>query len=101
RGEPRPAFDMHARLLTLPHILGATPDDLPNKVPYLTVDEKRLADFANLFAPSPPPPPPPPPPPSPSPTYNVGLVWQGNTAHKGDRFRSIPLSLFAPLAQIE
>ncbi|HEY8750335.1 MAG TPA: glycosyltransferase family 9 protein, partial [Tepidisphaeraceae bacterium] len=29
------------------------------------------------------------------------LAWQGNTAHKGDRFRSIPLSLFAPLAQVE
>lgn len=30
----------------------------------------------------------------------MGLVWQGNTAHKGDRARSIPLSAFAPLAQV-
>lgn len=41
---------------------------------------------------------------SPSPrvasTLRVGLVWQGSTAHKGDRFRSIPLESFKPLAQI-
>jgi Flp pilus assembly protein TadD len=32
---------------------------------------------------------------------HVGLVWQGNTSHKGDRFRSIPLEKFAPLARVE
>jgi hypothetical protein len=34
RGQPLPNFDMHARLMTLPHILGSTPDNLPNAVPY-------------------------------------------------------------------
>jgi hypothetical protein len=31
----------------------------------------------------------------------VGIVWQGNTQHKGDRFRSIALEKFAPLAKVE
>ncbi|HSZ54811.1 MAG TPA: glycosyltransferase family 9 protein [Tepidisphaeraceae bacterium] len=31
---------------------------------------------------------------------HVGLVWQGNTAHKGDRFRSISLSMFEPVAKV-
>jgi len=88
KGEPLPTFDMHARLLTLPHILGSTPDDLPNEIPYLSIEEKRLAEFAEVFTPSPR-------------KFRVGLAWQGNTAHKGDRFRSIPLSLFSPLAQVE
>ncbi|HSZ58030.1 MAG TPA: hypothetical protein VK797_20370, partial [Tepidisphaeraceae bacterium] len=37
---------------------------------------------------------------SPSRALHVGLVWQGNTAHKGDRFRSIPLSMFEPVAKV-
>jgi hypothetical protein len=38
--------------------------------------------------------------PSSSPTLRVGLVWQGNTAHKGDRARSIALEKFGPLARV-
>jgi Flp pilus assembly protein TadD len=87
RGEPLPTFDMHARLMTLPCIFGSTPEDLPNAVPYLSVDEKRIAEFKDQFASEF--------------GFKVGLVWQGNTAHKGDRFRSIPLEMFAPLAKIE
>jgi len=87
RGEPLPTFDMHARLMTLPCIFGSTPEDLPNSVPYLSVDEKRIAEFKEQFASEP--------------GFKVGLVWQGNTAHKGDRFRSIPLELFVPLTKIE
>ena len=108
RGEALPNFDMHARLMTLPCIFGSTPEDVPNQVPYLSVDEKRVAEMRETLlspcrsravansAPFPV---------SPSPClrdpFRVGLVWQGNTAHKGDRFRSIPLSMFAPLAQID
>jgi hypothetical protein len=104
KGEPLPKFDMHARLMTLPGILDSTPEDVPAEVPYLRVEEKRVERIRKLLRrgdgaiggngdgknghrekKS----------------FNVGLVWQGNTAHKGDRFRSIALSKFAPLAQIE
>jgi hypothetical protein len=32
--------------------------------------------------------------------FKIGLSWQGNPTFHGDRFRSIPLRSFAPLAQI-
>ena len=123
RGEPLPNFDVHARLMTLPGIFGSTPEEVPNQVPYLAVDEERVERWrevleetrgrgdtetrgeeqadddqaASAFVSA-----------SPrprvsashSPTLRVGLVWQGSTAHKGDRFRSIPLELFKPLSQI-
>ena len=31
--------------------------------------------------------------------FKVGIAWQGSTQHKGDRWRSIPLRQFAPLAR--
>jgi hypothetical protein len=34
------------------------------------------------------------------PGLRVGIVWQGSTAHKGDKLRSVPLARFAPLAAI-
>src|SRR5579859_1337103 len=101
RGEPLPTFDMHARLLTIPHILGSTPDNVPNAVPYLSIEEHRIARAAELLEradketgrqgdkemrPG---------------TLRVGIAWQGNTAHKGDRFRSIALSMFRGLAEVE
>ena len=110
KGEPIPNFDMHARLLTLPGIFDSTPEDLPNRVPYLHVEDKRAQRMRRVLDAAirrhggnnaqrhegtearrhegedr---------------TLNVGLVWQGNTAHKGDRFRSIALAKFAPLAQV-
>jgi tetratricopeptide (TPR) repeat protein len=100
RGEPLPNFDMHARLMTLPCIFGSTPEDLPSQVPYLRVDEKRVAEFAEQFKRGKREP-------GPQSAFgnrqsaiHVGLVWQGNTAHKGDRFRSISLSMFEPVAKV-
>jgi len=95
RGEPLPTFDVHARLLTLPCIFGTTPDDVPADVPYLHVDEARVQRWkrkleetcgpASDAAPH---------------QRRIGIVWQGNTSHKGDRWRSVPLSAFEPLAQV-
>jgi hypothetical protein len=33
--------------------------------------------------------------------FKVGIVWQGNPHFQWDRFRSIPLACFAPLAEVE
>ncbi len=32
--------------------------------------------------------------------FKVGIAWQGNPEHKRDRWRSIPLSAFTPLAGV-
>jgi Flp pilus assembly protein TadD len=87
RGEPLPRFDLHVRLLTLPNLLGSTPDNVPNQVPYLHVDDARVAGLAKALAAA-------------GPGMKVGLVWQGSIHHRGDRFRSIPLANMLPLARV-
>src|SRR5207245_2563691 len=32
--------------------------------------------------------------------FQIGIVWQGNPHHRLDRYRSIPLQEFAPLARV-
>lgn len=81
-GEPLPAFNAHAPLMSLPHILGTTIDTVPSATPYLYV-----------------------PPPAPglrlAPTgrRRIGLVWAGSPDNKIDRRRTIPAKLFAPLME--
>src|SRR5262249_53346594 len=33
--------------------------------------------------------------------FKIGIAWQGNPQHRRDRFRSIPLLQFAPLARLD
>jgi tetratricopeptide (TPR) repeat protein len=83
---PLPAFDAHAPLMSLPRILGTTLETVPAKVPYLSPDpelERRWA--AELGA---------------APGFKIGIVWQGSRQYRGDRFRSLPLACFAPLASV-
>lgn len=84
--EPLPACDAKCSLLDLPGMFATTLATIPAAVPYLRVDgaaverwRGRLASDARL---------------------NVGIVWQGNPAYYSDRFRSIPLREFAPLAEL-
>jgi len=77
--EPLPDFDVHAPLLSLPHLLGTTLGTIPADAPYLSVPEGASVDL-----------------PDPG-KRNVGLVWAGNPAHKNDRNRSIDVAMLAPL----
>lgn len=84
---PPPPFDVHAPLLSLPGILGATVETIPFESPYVSPDETlvqhwgselgRIADF------------------------KIGICWQGDANYYGDCLRSIPLAQFAPLASIK
>ena len=75
-----PEFDVEAPLMSLPHIFGSRLDNLPPancfQVPRDLVEkwQKRWKSV---------------------PGWRVGLAWQGSTLHRGDRFRSLPLSRFA------
>jgi tetratricopeptide (TPR) repeat protein len=86
RGQPRPRFDVHASLLSLPGIFGTTLDTIPAQVPYLDCDPALAAHWrAELSC---------------SPAFKIGIAWQGNPDYDNDRARSIPLAEFAPLSRL-
>ncbi|HEY2413854.1 MAG TPA: tetratricopeptide repeat-containing glycosyltransferase family protein [Pirellulaceae bacterium] len=81
-----PPFHFHAPLMSLPNIFGTSLDAVPAKVPYLTPSPllkqswmQRLGAFDGI---------------------KIGIAWQGNASFVADRYRSIPLSEFAPLAAV-
>ena len=96
-----PDSDVHASLLSLPMILGTTLENIPAES-YLSVDsatvekwrpivaralcrrEQRDTDSAKKT----------------DHVFKIGIAWQGNRAHKGDRWRSFPLTNFAHLAKL-
>jgi tetratricopeptide (TPR) repeat protein len=93
-----PECDLHAPLLSLPAILGTTVASLPAE-PYLSVDaatvEKwrpivaralRRRESAGVMRPDS--------------AFTIGIAWQGNKDHKGDHWRSFPLTHFAHLAKL-
>ncbi|UFS72415.1 tetratricopeptide repeat protein [Geomonas sp. RF6] len=85
RGEILPRFDMHAPLMSLPHLCGTTLETIPAAVPYLSVDPCREALWRGKVSEG---------------GVRVGLVWAGRKTYKDDKKRSLSLSLFAPLARV-
>jgi tetratricopeptide (TPR) repeat protein len=76
-------YDVHAHLMSLPHIFGTSLDTVPADVPYLApakdlVDKwaKRLGNDEEL---------------------KVGLAWRGSPSHPNDKNRSSTPSIFLPL----
>ncbi len=89
-GSPLPPFDVHAPLLSLPHYFHTSLETLPNAIPYLHANadlivhwEERLSQLTTPRR------------------LRVGIAWQGNPNHQFDRFRSIPLKQFEPLARLK
>jgi tetratricopeptide (TPR) repeat protein len=78
--------DVQAPLLSLPRILGSTTATVPAAVPYLFVDAPLREQWRHRVGSAP--------------GLRVGIVWQGNPLFSGDRYRSVPLDLFRPLAQV-
>jgi Flp pilus assembly protein TadD len=92
-GEALPPFDLQCPLLSLPRAFGTTLETIPARVPYLSPDATRLADWAERLANIA--------------GLKVGLVWAGEP-RKGwpelaaiDTRRSIALSTLAPLGDVE
>ncbi len=81
-----PPFDFQLPLLSLPHVLGLTPDTLPAAAPYLQAEPELAADWAVRLPESI--------------GYRVGLAWAGNPKHKMNARRSIPLAQLAPIGGI-
>jgi tetratricopeptide (TPR) repeat protein len=86
RDGPLPPFDVHAPLLSLPRILGTDEATIPRNVPYLAAPPARIAHWRGELARCE--------------GLKVGIACKGRSEFQGDRFRSIPLQCFAPLARI-
>ncbi len=78
--------DFHCPLMSVPLGLKTTFDTLPNRVPYLRPPADAVAKWKERLRSVP--------------GVKVGIVWQGNPDHAGDRWRSVPLSRFAALAAV-
>jgi tetratricopeptide (TPR) repeat protein len=85
QGAPLPDFDVYVPLMSLPGILGTTLENIPAEVPYLSADPALVDVWRDQIGAKP--------------GFKVGIAWQGKTTYKDDRFRSIPLARFGPLAQ--
>jgi Flp pilus assembly protein TadD len=86
QSDPIPQFDAWLPLLSVPQFFTPSIETIPRTVPYLSVDDAlvrfwrhRVERFAGL---------------------RVGIHWQGNPAFLKDRFRSMPLACFEPLAKL-
>jgi tetratricopeptide (TPR) repeat protein len=86
-GQPLPAFDCHAPLMSLPLAFQTTLASIPAQVPYLAAPADALRSAGGL-------------------KWNdaklrVGLVWSGNPICTEDRIRSIHISQFQSILGLE
>jgi FkbM family methyltransferase len=87
RGETLPPHDVWAPMLSLPALLGQHDvADLPKPTPYLQADERLVQKWRDRL--------------TSLGGFKIGIAWQGNPGMDTDRFRSIPLAAFEPLAKI-
>ena len=86
-GDPLPEFDVHCPLLSLPRLLETTLETIPAKVPNLFAEPQRIAHWRQRL--------------EKLRGFKIGIAWQGNPHHRWDRFRSVAVSHFAPLARLK
>ncbi|HEX4144838.1 MAG TPA: tetratricopeptide repeat protein [Pirellulales bacterium] len=81
-----PRTDFYLPLLSAPLALGTNAATIPGDVPYLAADPALVdawrAELAGVGG------------------FKIGIVWQGSRKYHLDRWRSIPLAHFAPLAKL-
>jgi tetratricopeptide (TPR) repeat protein len=71
-------------LVSIAGRIGITPDAIPAGAPCLTADAARQAAWATRLGGG----------------FKVGISWQGSPTFAHDKGRSIPLTAFAPLAEV-
>ena len=92
-GDPLPAFDLQAPILSLPHLFGTELATVPAEIPYLRADPVGVAAWRDRLAPLP--------------GRKVGLVWAGGVRPNDpdwarlDGRRSLALALFTEIAELK
>ena len=79
-------FDVYAAMMSVPALVDLDERSIPRSVPYLFADPLRIDAWARPIRRLP--------------GFKVGICWQGNPLFRVDRYRSVPLRHFAPLAAI-
>lgn len=80
-------FDVYAAMMSVAPLLQMNHElRFPHSVPYLFAEPARIEAWRR--------------PVRDLPGFKVGLVWQGNPLFRVDRYRSVPLHHFAPLATV-
>jgi tetratricopeptide (TPR) repeat protein/glycosyltransferase involved in cell wall biosynthesis len=85
KGAKLPEFDVQLPLMSVPFVLGLTPEQSPAKIPYLSAEPVRVDLWSSRL---------------PDNGFRIGIAWQGNRLVPVDKGRSIPLCAFAPLSRI-
>lgn len=84
--DPPSAYAVHAPLMSLPRIFGTTLETIPAKVPYIEPEaalvDRWRGELQSIEG------------------FKIGIVWQGSPEFRFDRLRSVPLTNFAPLADL-
>lgn len=88
RGEALPPFKAHVPLMSLPRVFRTTLRSIPWQGPYVHADPGRVQEWRRLVGPRD------------GSGLRVALNWSGNPRFWGNRSRSIPLALLAPLARL-
>ena len=86
-GTAAPPFDVQAPLVSLPGIFRTNLESVPNNVPYVKAEPELVERWRRKL--------------QSIGGRRIGIVWQGNPANTYDGPRSMPLTCFAKLAEIE
>jgi hypothetical protein len=82
KGQALPAADFHCPLLSLPLAFNTTLESIPSPGPYLEADAGKVEQWSKRLGPKR--------------RRRIGVVWSGNSQHKNDHNRSIPLESLLP-----
>ncbi len=84
--DPPPVSDFWSPLLSLPGRFNTRLETIPQAIPYLYADPKRIEHWGQELGKLP--------------GRKIGIAWQGDPSHIRDSLRSIPLNVFALIAKI-
>ena len=85
-GSPSHGVDFYVNLMSLPGLLGTTPEAIANPPPYLKADAAKVREWrARLDGYA---------------GRKIGVAWGGNPLHHNDRNRSCSLQALAPLFEL-
>lgn len=83
-GENPPEFEVECPLMSLPAVLGTTPETVPWAGAYLSAEPGMVLERLRAF-------------PRVARKMRVGIAWAGNARYKGDAQRSTQLTSYLPL----